>query len=52
VRTGLSDGKFSEVLEGELQAGETIVIGLATSRAGGTSSSSPLAPSGPGGRRF
>lgn len=49
VRTGLSDGKFSEVLEGELAAGETIVVGLATSKANPSSSSSPL---GGGGRRF
>ena len=52
VRTGLSDGKFSEVLDGELAAGETIVVGLATSKAGSSSGSSPLSPSGPGGRRF
>jgi HlyD family secretion protein len=49
VRTGLSDGKFSEVLEGELAAGMTIVVGLATSKANPSSSSSPL---GGGGRRF
>ncbi len=52
VRTGLSDGKFSEVLEGEIAAGETIVVGLATSKAGASSSSSPLSPTGSGGRRF
>ena len=49
VRIGLSDGKFSQVLEGDLAAGETIVVGLATSRANSTSSSSPLSS---GGRRF
>ncbi len=52
VRTGLSDGKFSEVLEGDLAAGDTIVVGLATSKASGSSSSSPLTPTGPSGRRF
>ena len=49
VRTGLSDGNFSEILEGELAAGDTIVVGLATSKANPSSSSSPL---GSGGRRF
>ena len=49
VRTGLSDGKFSEVLAGELAAGDNIVVGLATSKAGATAGASPL---GQGGRRF
>lgn len=49
VRTGLSDGKFSEVLAGELAAGDTIVVGMATSKAGAAPASSPL---GQGGRRF
>ena len=52
VRTGLSDGKFSEVLEGELAAGETIVVGLATTKAGAAAGASPLGQGGPGGRRF
>ncbi|MBP7589019.1 MAG: efflux RND transporter periplasmic adaptor subunit [Thermoanaerobaculia bacterium] len=52
LRTGLSDGKFSEVLEGELAAGENIVVGLATTKAGAAPASSPLGQSGPGGRRF
>lgn len=49
VRTGLSDGKFSEVLAGELAAGDNIVVGLTTSKAGATPGASPL---GQGGRRF
>ncbi len=49
VRTGLSDGKFSEVLAGELAAGDNIVVGLATSKAGDSAGASPL---GQGGRRF
>lgn len=52
LRTGLSDGKFSEVLEGELAAGESVVIGLATTKAGAAPGASPLGQSGPGGRRF
>ncbi len=49
VRTGLSDGKFSEIVEGGLTAGDIIVVGLATSKTNPSSSSSPL---GSGGRRF
>ncbi len=49
VRTGLSDGKFSELLEGGISAGDTVVVGLATSKANPSSGSSPL---GSGGRRF
>lgn len=49
VRTGLSDGKYSEVLAGELAAGDNIVVGLTTSKAGATPGASPL---GQGGRRF
>ena len=49
VRTGLSDGRFSEVVEGELSAGDAIVAGLATTKTGPASGASPL---GTGGRRM
>lgn len=52
VRTGLSDGRFSELVEGEVVAGDTIVVGLATSKASSAAGGSPLSPGGPGGRRF
>ena len=52
VRTGLSDGRFSEVLEGELAAGDAIVVGLATTKSGPAAGASPLGSSAPGGRRF
>lgn len=52
LRTGLSDGRFSEVLEGELAVGDTIVVGLATTKAGAAAGASPLGQGGPGGRRF
>jgi HlyD family secretion protein len=32
VRTGISDGKFTEIVEGEVEAGEKIVVGLATAK--------------------
>ncbi|MEO7794652.1 MAG: hypothetical protein ABIV06_07735, partial [Thermoanaerobaculia bacterium] len=52
VRTGLSDGRFSEVVEGEVAVGDAIVVGLATTKAGPGASGSPLGQGGPGGRRF
>ncbi|MEO8277774.1 MAG: efflux RND transporter periplasmic adaptor subunit [Thermoanaerobaculia bacterium] len=52
VRTGLSDGRFSEVVEGELAAGDAIVVALNTTKTAPATSGSPLGGSGPGGRRF
>jgi HlyD family secretion protein len=33
IRTGISDGHFTEVVEGDLQPGDRVVVGLATARA-------------------
>jgi len=33
VRTGISDGRFTQIVSGELKEGETVVTGLATARA-------------------
>jgi HlyD family secretion protein len=33
IRTGISDGHFTEVVEGELQPGQRVAVGLATARA-------------------
>ncbi|MCU1246506.1 MAG: efflux transporter, family, subunit [Acidobacteria bacterium] len=35
VRTGISDGRYTEVVDGELKAGDDVVIGLATSKVEG-----------------
>jgi HlyD family secretion protein len=35
IRTGISDGRFTEVVEGSLKPGDTIVVGLATSKVEG-----------------
>jgi HlyD family secretion protein len=32
VRTGISDGKFTEIVEGDLRPGDKIVVGQATAR--------------------
>jgi HlyD family secretion protein len=44
IRTGISDGRFTQVVEGELKEGDTVATGTATSRA--TEISGPM-----GGRR-
>jgi HlyD family secretion protein len=35
VRTGISDGRYTEVVDGELKAGDDVVVGLATSKVEG-----------------
>jgi HlyD family secretion protein len=48
IRTGISDGRFTEIVSGPLKAGETVVVGLATTKAASSASQGP----GGGGRRF
>ena len=51
IRTGISDGRFTQVASGALKPGDTVVVGLATAKA--SSTASPMGPRGPGGgRRF
>jgi HlyD family secretion protein len=33
VKTGISDGRFTQVVDGQLAAGDTVVTGLATAKA-------------------
>lgn len=40
IRTGISDGRFTQVVEGELKEGDMVVTGTATSRA--TETSGPM----------
>jgi HlyD family secretion protein len=40
IRTGISDGRFTQVLEGELKPGDAVVIGQATAKS--DSSATPL----------
>jgi HlyD family secretion protein len=55
VRTGISDGRFTAVLDGELKPGDKIAVGFQTARAD-IQGSSPVGggrgPGGGGGRRF
>jgi HlyD family secretion protein len=48
IRGGVTDGRFTQVLSGDLKAGDTIIVGLVTSKA--STSQVPGAPGG--GRRF
>lgn len=49
IRTGISDGRYTAVLSGTLKEGDTVVVGLATSKVEGPP---PMGGQGPrGGRR-
>ncbi len=48
VRTGITDGRYTQIVSGELKAGDPVIVGLATTK--GSAVNSPLgAPRGPGG---
>ena len=49
IRTGITDGRYTEVVSGDLKAGDTVVVGLVTAKA---DASAGRPPGGPGGRRF
>ena len=42
IRAGLSDGRFTEVLGGELKEGEAVVVGFATARINSTGGRPPM----------
>jgi HlyD family secretion protein len=54
VRTGISDGRFTAVLDGELKPGDKIAVGFQTAKADiqGSSPMGGRGPGGGGGRRF
>jgi HlyD family secretion protein len=58
IRTGITDGRFTAVVDGELKEGDTIVVGIATAKVETTGSfpgtGGPMGgrPGGGGGRRF
>jgi HlyD family secretion protein len=54
IRTGITDGHYTQVVDGNLKPGQNIIIGLATSKVEGPGppgSSSPLGGRGGGGGR-
>jgi HlyD family secretion protein len=56
IRTGITDGRFTQVASGELKDGELVIVGLVTAKADSAASRNPMAPAAPGGpgggRRF
>jgi HlyD family secretion protein len=53
IRTGITDGRYTEVVTGDLKEGDDVVVGLVTSKVEGPGppgSQNPMAPRGPGGR--
>jgi hypothetical protein len=52
VRLGITDGTYTELLSGELQAGQELVTAVITpAQAAAAATRSPLMPGGPGGGR-
>ena len=54
IRTGITDGRYTQVKGGELKVGEKVVVGLVTAKADASAGRPPGmgGPGGPGGRRF
>ena len=54
IRPGITDGRYTQVSSGELKEGQTVIVGLVTTKA--DASRSPVGAAGPGGpgggRRF
>lgn len=50
IRTGITDGRFTQVVSGEVKPGDTVIVGLATARASAPGAAPPGAAP-PGGRR-
>ena len=52
IRTGITDGHFTQVVDGDLKPGDNVIVGLATSKVEGPpppGSSNPMGGRGPGG---
>jgi HlyD family secretion protein len=51
IRTGISDGRFTQVISGALEAGDDVVVGMATSKVEGPPPMGGQGGPGGGGRR-
>jgi HlyD family secretion protein len=55
IRTGISDGRYTQVVDGDVKGGDSIVVGLVTSKvdqaAPPGSNRGPMSPGGAGGGR-
>ncbi len=54
IRAGITDGRYTQVISDSLKEGQTVIVGLATTKADASAARSPMgATGGPGGgRRF
>ena len=55
IKSGITDGRFTQVASGDLREGQLVVVGLVTAKADASTSRNPMAPAMPGGgpsRRF
>jgi HlyD family secretion protein len=52
VRTGITDGRYTQIVSGEIKAGDKVIVGLATAKAAATGASPMGAPAGGGRRGF
>ena len=56
IKSGITDGRFTQVAGGELKEGDLVVVGLVTAKADASSTRNPMVPGVPGGpgggRRF
>ena len=50
IRTGITDGHYTQVISGDLKPGDNIVIGLATSKVEGNPPPGSAGPMGGGAR--
>ncbi|MBC8645522.1 MAG: hypothetical protein H7X85_00040 [Thermoanaerobaculia bacterium] len=51
VRTGISDGRYTQIVSGELKEGDSVITGLATARAESTGAGPGAGGRGQGGGR-
>jgi HlyD family secretion protein len=51
IRPGITDGRFTQVVAGDLNPGDTVIVGLATAKAA-PGASSPMGAPGGGRRGF
>jgi HlyD family secretion protein len=48
IRTGITDGRFTQIVSGEIKPGDSVIVGLATAKASASGSAPPgAAPGGP-----
>ncbi|MBI2215474.1 MAG: efflux RND transporter periplasmic adaptor subunit [Acidobacteria bacterium] len=51
IRTGITDGRFTQVVEGALKEGDKVIVGTQTSKADGRTIPGAMGPGGAGGGR-